>query len=51
MKKIYRLQYNTGDLSMVIHDDKTMIYACADLLSKNKVKYPVCVWIIKRKEE
>jgi hypothetical protein len=49
MKKqtFYRLQYNDGQLSMIVQDDRKMIYQCAQMLSVNKRKYPVAVWTVK----
>lgn len=47
----YRILYNTGELSMIIQDDRETIYACADLLSKNKEKHPVAIFSVRVKKE
>ena len=43
MKIFYRLQYNNGQLSCVIKDNKEQIKLFADVLAKNKQHYPVAI--------
>lgn len=45
MQTFYRFQYNTGELSMIVKDEKDLILNCCKYLTQ-KTKYPVCIWIV-----